>query len=64
MQVELHVYQSWIERARNVLADYDEIREVEEPPALVDVQLADDLANILEDLLHQILAYDVVTLNY
>jgi hypothetical protein len=64
MQVELHVYQSWITRAQNVLADYDAVREVEEPPALIDVQLVDELANILDDLLHQILHDETVNLNY
>jgi hypothetical protein len=64
MQVELRVYQSWIGRAQAALASYDEIREVEDPPKLVDTWLADELANMLEDLLHQVLNDDTVVLNY
>lgn len=64
MQLELKVYQSWITRAQDALADYDKVREVEEPPKQVDIWLADELANILDDLLHQILHDETVSLNY
>lgn len=63
MQLELKVYQSWITRAQNVLADYDAVREVEEPPAKVDTLLADRLANLLEDLVEQIQNSDTISLS-
>jgi hypothetical protein len=63
MQVELHVYQSWITRAQDVLAGYDAIREVEEPPAKIDTLLADRLANLLEDLVEQIQNSDTISLS-
>jgi hypothetical protein len=63
MQVELHVYQSWITHAQGALADYDKVREIEEPPAKVDTLLADRLANILEDLLEKVQNDDTVSLS-